>query len=274
MKIARVETFLFDPGTARTCCSAASRPNGGRLGEAYVTSGKDLSIEHVSAGDGKARDRPEPVRHPPQRADHLRGLRDPSRLARSAVGVERARDRDVGHRVEARRPAAVQHAGRSRRATRRVYANGWSNGPNDREPTSTRIEGEGNGFTALNRIRSLAHGAASSIARTKSTSSLCRAMRRHWLLIRILVEVIAGSRRCMRSASAAGRGIRRWLVQEPCLCDNIELVAEVRREVPIPIVTGEAIFLQKVFPPGAGRTRAAEHLNPDICDCGGIGAML
>ena len=61
--------------------------------------------------------------------------------------------------------------------------------------------------------------------------------------------------------------------EEPCLCDNIELVAEVRRNVPIPIVTGEAIYSKEAFS-AALTARAADILNPDICNCGGISAML
>ena len=61
--------------------------------------------------------------------------------------------------------------------------------------------------------------------------------------------------------------------EEPCLCDNIELVAEVRRNVPIPIVTGEAIYSKEAFA-AALAARAADILNPDICNCGGISAML
>jgi len=35
--------------------------------------------------------------------------------------------------------------------------------------------------------------------------------------------------------------------EEPCLADNIELLAEVRRAVPIPIVTGEALYSKEQF---------------------------
>jgi galactonate dehydratase len=61
--------------------------------------------------------------------------------------------------------------------------------------------------------------------------------------------------------------------EEPCLCDNVELLAEVRRNVPIPIVTGEAIYSKEVFAATLS-ARAADILNPDICNCGGISAML
>ena len=58
--------------------------------------------------------------------------------------------------------------------------------------------------------------------------------------------------------------------EEPCLCDNIELVAEVRRALPgVPIVTGEAIYSKEAFAQALA-ARAADIINPDICNCGGI----
>ena len=48
--------------------------------------------------------------------------------------------------------------------------------------------------------------------------------------------------------------------EEPCLCDNIELVAEVRRALPgVPIVTGEAIYSKEAFAAGAGRACGRHH---------------
>ena len=61
--------------------------------------------------------------------------------------------------------------------------------------------------------------------------------------------------------------------EEPCLAENIDLVAEVRRAVPIPIVTGEAIYTKEAFFECLAK-RAADILNPDICVVGGITAML
>ena len=61
--------------------------------------------------------------------------------------------------------------------------------------------------------------------------------------------------------------------EEPCLADNIELLAEVRRAVPIPIVTGEALYSKEAFFHALER-RAADVLNPDVCAMGGIGALL
>ena len=57
--------------------------------------------------------------------------------------------------------------------------------------------------------------------------------------------------------------------EEPCLADNIALLAEVRRAVPIPIVTGEALYTKEQFA-ACLAARAADILNPDICAIGGI----
>jgi galactonate dehydratase len=54
------------------------------------------------------------------------------------------------------------------------------------------------------------------------------------------------------------------------LAENIDLVAEVRRALPIPIVTGEAIYSKEANAP----PNAPPILNPDICAIGGITAML
>ena len=61
--------------------------------------------------------------------------------------------------------------------------------------------------------------------------------------------------------------------EEPCLCDNIELAADVRRNVPIPVVTGEAIYSKEGFAQALA-ARAADIINPDICNCERISAML
>ena len=49
MKIARIETFLFDPGTAKNLlfCRVETENGLHGWGEAYVTPGKEPVIEHL-----------------------------------------------------------------------------------------------------------------------------------------------------------------------------------------------------------------------------------
>ena len=60
MKIARIETFLFDPGTAKNLlfCRVETESGMHGWGEAYVTPGKEPVIEHLLRDLGEIHDRP------------------------------------------------------------------------------------------------------------------------------------------------------------------------------------------------------------------------
>jgi galactonate dehydratase len=62
---------------------------------------------------------------------------------------------------------------------------------------------------------------------------------------------------------------RPFWYEEPVPRENLEALAEVRRSINIPVVTGECIYtkagFRKVF-----EKRAADIINPDICNTGGI----
>jgi galactonate dehydratase len=159
----------------------------------------------------------------------------------------------------------------------RVYANGWSSGS---EPIEANIERalkvKEMGFTALKwdpfpgPWRSFIHREDEEHV-VRYVRAMRDALGPDFTL---LVEV--HRRLAPMHAIRIGKRIAEFDIGwygEPCLCDNIELVAEVRRNVPIPIVTGEAIYSKEAFA-GALAARAADILNPDICNCGGISAML
>jgi galactonate dehydratase len=57
--------------------------------------------------------------------------------------------------------------------------------------------------------------------------------------------------------------------EEPCHCDNIEALAEVRHASKIPVVTGEALYTRTEFR-RIFRARAVDIINPDVSNCGGI----
>ena len=57
--------------------------------------------------------------------------------------------------------------------------------------------------------------------------------------------------------------------EEPCQCENIEALAEVRQASRIPVVTGEALYTRSGFRPVL-RARAVDIINPDVSNCGGI----
>jgi galactonate dehydratase len=57
--------------------------------------------------------------------------------------------------------------------------------------------------------------------------------------------------------------------EEPVPCENVAALAEVRRQTRIPVVTGEALYTKSDFR-DVFEQRAADILNPDVCNCGGI----
>lgn len=59
-----------------------------------------------------------------------------------------------------------------------------------------------------------------------------------------------------------------WM-EEPCIAEFPEGLAEIRRETGLPIVIGEATYLKQGFRPLLEQ-RCADILNPDIACCGGI----
>ena len=88
--------------------------------------------------------------------------------------------------------------------------------------------------------------------------------------VEILVEM--HRRLAPMQAVRIGKAIepyRPFWFEEPVLAENIAALAEVRREVSIPVVTGEELYtkfeFREVF-----EQRAADILNPDVCNVGGI----
>lgn len=57
--------------------------------------------------------------------------------------------------------------------------------------------------------------------------------------------------------------------EEPVPSENIPALAEAKGKINIPVVTGEALYTKAAFREVFER-RAADIINPDVCNCGGI----
>lgn len=57
--------------------------------------------------------------------------------------------------------------------------------------------------------------------------------------------------------------------EEPVPSENLTALAEVRRRINIPVVTGEALYTKAEFRE-VFEKRAVDIINPDVCNCGGI----
>jgi galactonate dehydratase len=159
----------------------------------------------------------------------------------------------------------------------RVYANGWADEPGTVDQVIERaLAVKASGFTAL-KFDPIPGPWRSFIAREDEDFAVDFVRRMREALgpeMEILVEV--HRRLAPMHAIQLGRRIAdydiRWF-EEPCLSDNPDLVAEVRRNVPIPIVTGETLYTKEDFL-RVFEKRAADILNPDICAMGGISALM
>ncbi len=57
--------------------------------------------------------------------------------------------------------------------------------------------------------------------------------------------------------------------EEPVPVDNIEALVEVRKNINVPVVTGETLYTKSAYCEVFER-RATDIINPDVCNCGGI----
>ncbi len=63
--------------------------------------------------------------------------------------------------------------------------------------------------------------------------------------------------------------INPYWYEEPVPAENLQALAEIRGKINIPIVTGEALYTKHDFREVLCK-RAADIINPDVCNCGGI----
>ena len=132
----------------------------------------------------------------------------------------------------------------------RIYANGWSRGATIEERVECGRKIKAMGFTAA-KFDPFPGPWRSFVDRRDEDFAIdyVRAMREALGPdFELLVE--AHRRFAPEHAIRIGRRLDEFGIdwyEEPCLAENIDLVAEVRRAVPIPIVTGEALYTKEAF---------------------------
>ncbi len=154
----------------------------------------------------------------------------------------------------------------------RVYANGWARNANREELAESAQAIVERGFSAM-KFDPVPGPWRTLISRADEEQAVRRvAVVREAVGpdVEILVEM--HRRLAPMQAVRIGKAIepyRPFWFEEPVLAENIAALAEVRREVSIPVVTGEALYtkfeFREVF-----EQRAADILNPDVCNVGGI----
>jgi galactonate dehydratase len=278
MKIVGIETFLLHPGSGKNLlfCRVETEDGFYGWGEAYVTRGKEKVIQEclrcmVPYMIGRSSFG---IRHSGQVLfDDFAIRRNSMELLAAWSAIEIALWDILGKRTG--QPVYNLLGGRSRERVR-VYANGWSRGVTVEDNIARVLKLQERGFTAAKFDPF--PGPWRTHVDPKDEDYAIDFVRRMRDAVGPEFELLIEAHRRFSPSHAIRIGQRlvefgiRWF-EEPCLSDNIELVAEVRRAVPIPIVTGEAIYSKEAFFHTLER-RAADILNPDICAMGGIQALL
>jgi galactonate dehydratase len=279
MKIERIESFILHPGTGKNLLFCRVETDEGLhvWGEAYVARGRDKVVDeclrtmapHVIGRSAFS------IRHTGQIIfDDFATRRGSMELLSAWSAIEIALWDIVGKYTGV--PVYNLLGGASRERVR-VYANGWYDSAAPVEANVERaLQLQAEGFTAI-KWDPFPGPRRSFIHRTDENFAIACVRKMREALGADFELLIEAHRRFAPShAIRIGQRLAEFDIdwfEEPCLADNIELLAEVRRAVPIPIVTGEALYSKEAFFHALER-RAADVLNPDVCAMGGISALL
>jgi galactonate dehydratase len=157
-----------------------------------------------------------------------------------------------------------------------VYANGWSEGaksPDELARAADKVVGRG--FTAL-KFDPFSNPWRTHIGRAEEALAVERvkAVRE---AVGPKVEILVEAHRRLAPNEAIRMAhklepFEPFWYEEPIDATDIDGLAEVRSRTILPVVTGEALYSKEQFAEVFAR-RAADILNPDVCNCGGILAL-
>jgi len=278
MKIARIENFILGTGSSKDLllCRVETEDGTYGWGEAYVTHGReevialliDKMAEHVI---GRAVFH---IRHTGQIMFDDFAIKRGSMELLSAWSAIEIASWDIIGKI-AGLPVYNLLGGASRERVR-IYANGWAGRSTIEEGVERGRKIKAMGFTAA-KFDPFPGPWRTHVDRKDEDFAIRYVAAMREALgpdFEILVE--AHRRFSPQHAIRIGRRLEELGIEwyeEPCLADNLSLLAEVRDKVSIPIVTGEALYTKESFFECLAR-RAADILNPDICAIGGISALM
>lgn len=275
MKITAVRHYALHPGWRKNLIFVKVETDEGvhGWGEAYSQYDRDPAV--VAQIEGLARyclgRNPFDVKHFTQMAfDDYAARRGSLELYCAISGIEQALWDIVGKLCG--QPVYNLLGGRCRSRIR-VYANGWSYGlkePADYARAAERVVAQG--FDAL-KLDPLPSPWRTWIPREHEERAVAvvKAVRE---AVGPKVDILVDQHRRLAPMHAIRLDKRLaefglyWL-EEPCLAENPQALAEVRRATGLPLVIGEATYTKTGFRPLL-EARCADILNPDVACCGGI----
>jgi galactonate dehydratase len=278
MKVTEVTPFLVHPGTGKNWLFVKVQTDAGHhgWGECYTQADRDRAIAaHVEAlGRYLVGRDPAQITHFVHVAYHDFGAKRGAMDLWSAIsGLEQAlwdiRGKALGVPVYDLLGGPCRHR-------IRVYANGWYGGAKTPDAVAEKaIETVARGFTAL-KFDPFPGPWRTHVSREVEDRAVenVRAVRAAvGPDVDVLVEV---HRRLapMHAVRIAERlePFRPFWYEEPVSSRDVAALAEVRRAIRLPVVTGEELYTRAVFR-RVFEARAADIVNPDVCNCGGIAEL-
>jgi galactonate dehydratase len=273
MKITEVRTFLVDPGGGKNWLFVKLETDAGLhgWGECYTQADRDRAIEiHVQqlARYLVGQD-PHRIKQFTFSAYHdFAGKRGAMDLYCAISGLEQALWDIVGKAHDA---PVYNLLGGACRDRIRVYANGWGGGTPEEMAQSARQLVE-QGFTAM-KFDPFPGPWRTHISREDERAAVAcvRAVRDAvGPDVELLIEVHRrlAPMHAVRVARMLAEFQPFWY-EEPVSARNLDALAEVRRAISLPVVTGEELYTKAEFRE-VFEKQAADILNPDVCNCGGI----
>jgi galactonate dehydratase len=273
MKITSVRTFLVDPGGSKNWLFVKVETDAGihGWGECYTQADRDRAIEVYVQQLARylvGRD-PHQIKQFTFSAYHdFAGKRGAMDLYCAISGLEQALWDIVG---KALNTPIYNLLGGACREKIRVYANGWGGStPTEMGRRARQLVEQG--FTAM-KFDPFPGPWRTHISRADERAAVdcVRAVREAvGPDVDLLIEV---HRRlapihAIRVARMLGE-LQPFWYEEPVSARNVDALAEVCRAIDLPVVTGEELYTKAEFRE-VFEKQAADILNPDVCNCGGI----
>ena len=275
MHVTAVNHFLVDPGAGKNWLFVKVDTDAGisGWGECYTQSDRDLSIVAHVQQLGRyliGRD-PANIKHFTFMAYHdFAGKRGAMDFYSALSGMEQALWDIAGKHYGT---PVYNLLGGVCRDRIRVYANGWSGGaktPGDYAERAMQIIARG--FTALKfdpfpgpwRTHISRHAEEQAVETVRVVREATGPD------VDLLIEV--HRRLAPVHAARVARAMepyRPFWYEEPVSARNLDALAASRRDIRLPVVTGEELYTKAEFRE-VFEKQAADIINPDICNCGGL----
>jgi galactonate dehydratase len=274
MKITAVKTFIVDPGVGKNWLFVKVETDSGLYGwgEAYTQADRDRAIEiHIQQlGRYLLGRNPFDIKHFTFLAYNDYANKRGSMECYCAIsGLEQALW-DIAGKATGQ-PVYNLLGGKCRDKVR-VYANGWGGGGTPEEAAEKAKAVVKKGFTAL-KFDPFPNPWRAYIDRNQEDEAVAKVAAVREAVgpdVEILIEV---HRRLapMHAVRVARRmeEYRPFWYEEPVSFRDLDSLVEARQQIKIPVVTGEEVYTKLEFKQVFER-RAADIINPDVCNVGGI----